>query len=108
MATPVGMIKELKKETCMEGIELLTCPKIMPARFVKYIDFVGDCWVWKGAKQSNGYGHLVVNGKHILAHRFSYSFQYGGIPEGMTIDHKCKNRACVNPYHLRPMTQKER
>lgn len=87
--------------------ELKKCPSIMPTRFINKIQFTKDCWLWIGAKQSKGYGHININGKNILAHRFSYSFNYGGIPKRMTIDHKCRNRLCVNPYHLRLMTQKD-
>ena len=94
-------------DTESKKVELKPCPKVMPLRFAMKVDFVGDCWIWKGAKQSSGYGHLLIDGKDVLAHRFSYPFQYGGIPSGMTLDHICRNRLCVNPYHLRPMTQKE-
>lgn len=88
-------------------VKLKPCPNIMPLRFMNKIEFAGDCWIWIGAKNNKGYGHIGVNGKTILAHRFSYSFQYGGIPKGMTLDHQCRNRSCVNPYHLKPMTQKQ-
>ncbi len=61
------------------------------------------CWLWTGAKQSNGYG----NYRGRLAHRVSYEMRGGKIPYGMTIDHICRVRDCVNPKHLRVMTQKD-
>lgn len=64
------------------------------------------CWIWLGALVC-GYGNLMVNGKTIKAHRFSYEQKYGKIPEGMQLDHLCRVRCCVNPNHLETVTQKE-
>lgn len=62
------------------------------------------CWIWLGAKQTNGYGHLGYMGKTYLAHRISYQEHVGAIPEKMVLDHICHVRDCVNPDHLRPVT----
>ena len=60
----------------------------------------GDCWVWTGSRGSAGYGQYMRHGRHHLAHRFAWTELVGEIPAGMTIDHLCRNRLCVNPDHL--------
>ena len=70
----------------------------------------GDCLVWSKSKRSNGYGQLKVggkNGRNVTAHRLAYELSVGAVPEGMLIDHICRNRACINPLHLRLATQKQ-
>lgn len=65
------------------------------------------CWIWEGgtAGGKNQYGVFQLDGKSRLAHRVSYQFHCGPIPEGLVIDHKCRNTFCVNPDHLEPVTQ---
>lgn len=59
-----------------------------------------DCWEWTAKIERNGYGRFWFNGHSVLAHRFAYELIHGSIPEGLTIDHRCRNRACVNPAHM--------
>lgn len=73
-------------------------------------DTNGGCWLWTGKMSGqDGYG-VFYNpqiGKSEGAHRVSYKAAVGPIPEGLVIDHKCRVRACVNPDHLRVVTNKE-
>lgn len=65
------------------------------------------CWLWLENEKTAGYGRIGVNGKKELAHRVSYEVFKGAIPEGMTIDHLCRVRCCINPDHLEPVSFKE-
>lgn len=65
------------------------------------------CWEWMGARADTGYGQLRIDTKLIYTHRFSYEHFVGPIPDGLVIDHLCRNRACCNPEHLRACTHRE-
>lgn len=65
-----------------------------------------DCWFWN-KRISGGYGRHSILGKQYYAHRLSYEEFVGQIPEGMFLDHLCRNRSCINPEHLEVVTQGE-
>lgn len=66
-----------------------------------------DCWVFAGRKHPDGYGRVKGGGRMRQAHRVLYEALVGPIPDGLTIDHLCRVRACVNPLHLEPVTNRE-
>lgn len=72
------------------------------AAFLEKVDKTDTCWNWTGYLNL-GYG--VFKSKR--AHRVAYEHLVGPIPEGLVIDHLCRNRACVNPEHMEPVTNKE-
>lgn len=63
------------------------------------------CLIWQGAT-TEGYGRINLNGSLRLAHRVAYEAAVGPIPEGMSLDHLCRVRACINPAHLEPVTSR--
>ena len=69
---------------------------------------ISECWEWRGARNSSGYGS-VTNGRggSALAHRVAYETLVGPIPDGLTIDHLCRNKACLNAGHMEPVTREE-
>ncbi len=82
----------------------------MLERFEARLSQVGDCWIWTGTFDKNGYGRLHRPGRQagaVRAHRFSYEYHIAEIPEGLTLDHLCRVPACVNPWHLAPVTSGE-
>ena len=86
-----------------------------PERFWTKVDFtgpvpehrpeLGPCWLWQ-AQTRKGYGQFWDGDRMMPAHRYAYEFCVGPIPEGLTIDHLCRNRPCVLPNHLEPVTNR--
>lgn len=69
----------------------------------------GFCWEWTGQLDAHGYGTVKTPDARTQskAHRVSYELMVGPIPEGLVIDHLCRNTVCVNPDHLEPVTTAE-
>lgn len=105
----------------MLTLQVMTLPTMDDVqRFLAKIDFGpvkghrtrrGLCWEWQAGKTSDGYGvfNVEIDGVWIAlrAHRVVYELFIGPIPEGLDIDHLCRNRACSNPDHMEPVTRGE-
>lgn len=69
---------------------------------------MSGCWLWGGFLDRDGYGqYTAVQGTTARAHRVAYELLVGAIPAGLELDHLCRNRACVNPEHMRVATRRE-
>ena len=74
-------------------------------RFWAKVDKTGPCWLWVGATR-DGYGAFKLKGRVVGAHRYSYETSVGPIPDGLTIDHLCRVRHCVNPNHFEVVSRR--
>ena len=88
--------------------ELPAKPTLVERFWVKVAipDNPRECWPWVAFRNADGYGQFqAVHGETpVRAHRFAYEALRGPIPAGLEIDHLCRNRACVNPWHLEAVT----
>jgi len=68
-------------------------------------NLTSSCWLWTASRDPSGYGQGPGRAKK--AHRVIYEMFVGPIPKGMVLDHICRQRGCVNPLHLRPVTNRQ-
>lgn len=76
----------------------------------KVVRHEGDrCWGWSSTVTTKGYAMIwdPDRANNRPAHRLMYEHFIGPVPEGLQLDHLCRNRSCVNPYHLEPVTARE-
>lgn len=78
------------------------------------VDHQSGCWIWRASRDGHGYGMFHIGPRtmgrttHIVrAHRFGYEHFIGAIEDGLELDHLCKQKSCVNPHHLEPVTHAE-
>jgi hypothetical protein len=93
--------------------------KTIHDRFMSYVETIPECgcWIWTGSTNGDAkhpeydYGKISTGTKRhpklTYAHRIAYELFRCPIPEGMDIDHLCRVRLCVNPWHLEPVTFQE-
>jgi hypothetical protein len=91
----VNLILALQPLSMRDGYE-----KVM----ARCVEDERGCWVWQGGKQGKGYGVVNYDGRAWLTHRLVYEAEKGPIPDGLQIDHLCRNRVCCNPNHLEAVT----
>jgi hypothetical protein len=78
-------------------------PASFATDFWRHVVRTPSCWLWTGPRTPNGYGVFMGT----TAHRVSYVLEVAPIPVGFHLDHLCRNRRCVNPSHLEPVTLAE-
>lgn len=85
-------------------------PETVEKLFSRFIS-IEECWAWTYRPANTGYAQISLksDGEWVVKspHRMIYELLVGEIPEGKQLDHLCRNRLCVNPEHLEPVTQKE-
>ncbi len=79
---------------------------ILDDRFWSKVQKTDSCWNWTGAKDVGGYGRFKVGRLVRAAHRLAYEAAKGTIPDGLQLDHLCRNRGCVNPDHVEAVEPK--
>lgn len=84
-------------------------PDVAVDRFAAKVDLFAPngCWNWTGAKKQGGYGRVRINQIAYGSHRAVWEMFVGPIPDGLLLDHLCRNPSCVNPDHLEPVTVRE-
>lgn len=79
----------------------------LPDRFWRRVDKTTDgCWLWR-TPSPDGYGRFQMAWVRKRAHRWTWEAQHGPVPNGLVLDHRCRQRACVRPDHLRAVTSAE-
>lgn len=73
-------------------------------RFWSKVIKTATCWEWSGALNPGGYGRFTQGRTSVAAHRYAYEHMVGPIPDGLDLDHLCRNRRCVRPDHMEPVT----
>lgn len=76
-------------------------------RFFSHVEKTEACWLWIGYRNRQGYGRFGVGSRVVYAHRWLYEQSIGPVPSGLDLDHLCRQKACVNPAHLEPVTRGE-
>lgn len=84
--------------------------KLMARVVVTPGPLTSPCWLCNYRTAINGYSHVQLGGRgsrNISGHRLMYETHRGPVPAGLELDHLCRNRSCINPDHLEPVTTRE-
>lgn len=79
----------------------------MDDRFFRNVHMTSQCWEWTASLDTKGYGRMMYYDRQLTAHKIAYMTMVGPIPEGLEIDHLCRNTRCVRPDHLEAVTHEE-
>lgn len=94
-----------KEQTPMQGEDY--APATVARFWLKVVIGEWGCWEWTASKRGD-YGQFGLReGVIVPAHRYAYEYLVSPIPDGLVIDHLCRNTVCVNPEHLEPVTNVE-
>lgn len=107
LVKPSVFIRRGTVQFCSKSCRLIGTKASDPASRLEYIVDENGCWIWQKGFDEDGYGKLVDKrgkGTTVRAHRVSYEKFKGPIPEGLILDHLCRNPPCINPDHLEPVT----
>lgn len=103
MPTAVGVLVPPRRPFAWKGLASMATRLSTEERFWSRVDASGDCWEWTGGQQS-GYGYFSAGGKKVRVHRFAWVVLVGPLDDDETLDHLCRNRSCVSPAHLEPVS----
>lgn len=90
-----------------DGRVLYGPKRMLPENIGDYVERSDACWLWLGTRDKYGYGRITRGAHGRLAHRVVYEMLVGPIPAGKHLHHECHAPACVNPEHLRPLSNAE-
>ena len=101
-----------RRSKLMRQFVLSDSPVLMRFYAKIRVDPETGCWEWTGSqcgpvRATGRYGQMCVGGRNVRAHRLAYELFVGPIPDGLTIDHLCRNTLCANPIHLEPVPMEE-
>ena len=107
------LVGPLSDEERRQLFEIKLADPRLPVRFWgkvvvwQHDEMQGKCWTWRRSLDPEGYGQTNRRSQHVKAHRRAWEALVGPIPDGIHLDHLCRNRACVRPAHLDPVTCRE-